>query len=414
VGGENAGVRRQAGQSGERGEHLCRAAFEQSAAAGGKQGVAAKQHVRAVVSQVVEGMTWYRQNRKALSVPFGHVAISNRFGNAVDMRRADNAQVRPFGRECSEPACVVGMMVGDEHRAQLQLLCAQKCRERGGVAGVDGAGFAVLVQNPDIIVGKGFYRSDGRHGDERCYPMSKSFSLWLTETELGRYLLEREQAYFDRAVADVFGYHAVQVGVPQIDFLRENRIPWQCRVGRHPGGDVRCEAAQLPFASGSLDLLALPHVLDFTERPHLVLREAERVLMPEGRLVLTGFNPISLWGVRRMIAGRFRVPWNGNFLPLPRIKDWLALLDLEADGGAFMAYAPPFDRREWMDNCAFMESVGDRWWPLAAGVYGIEAVKRQRGMRMIMPKWRKTKAAGLIVGGKDHHQPVSKQSDKTA
>ncbi|TDR77926.1 class I SAM-dependent methyltransferase [Paludibacterium purpuratum] len=243
--------------------------------------------------------------------------------------------------------------------------------------------------------------------------MINSFSQWLTQSELGRYLLIREQAYFDRAVADVFGYHAVQVGVPQVDFLRENRIPWQCHVGRGSDAQVLCDPRQLPFASASLDLLALPHVLDFTEHPHVVLREAERVLVPDGRLVLTGFNPVSLWGVRRMIQGRFHAPWRGNFLPLPRIKDWLALLELEADGGAFLAYAPPFERSDWLENCRFMESAGDRWWPLAAGVYGIEAVKRRRGMRLIMPKWRKAKA-GLIVGNKDHHQPVSKQSDNAA
>ncbi|BEV73757.1 MULTISPECIES: methyltransferase domain-containing protein [unclassified Paludibacterium] len=243
--------------------------------------------------------------------------------------------------------------------------------------------------------------------------MIKSFSQWLTQSELGRYLLAKEQTYFDRAVADVFGYHAVQIGVPQVDFLRENRIPWQCHAGRDPGAQVVCDPAQLPFASASLDLLALPHVLDFTDQPHQVLREAERVLMPDGRLVLTGFNPVSLWGVRRMIQGRFYSPWSGNFLPLPRIKDWLALLELEPGGGAFLAYAPPFERTDWLENCRFMESAGDRWWPLAAGVYGIEAVKRRRGMRLIMPKWRKTKA-GLMVAGKDHHQPVSKQSDKIA
>lgn len=244
--------------------------------------------------------------------------------------------------------------------------------------------------------------------------MIKSFSQWLTQSELGQYLLVREQAYFDRAVADMFGYHAVQVGVPQVDFLRANRIPWQCRVGRGGCGQVECDPMQLPFASSSLDLLALPHVLDFTDHPHGVLREAERVLMPEGRLVLTGFNPVSLWGVRRMLQGRFCVPWSGHFLPLPRIKDWLALLALEPEGGAFLAYAPPFERQDWLDNCRFMESAGDRWWPLAAGVYGIEAVKRRRGMRLIMPNWRKAKAGGLLIGGNDHHQPVSKQSDKHA
>jgi SAM-dependent methyltransferase len=244
--------------------------------------------------------------------------------------------------------------------------------------------------------------------------MINSFSHWLTETELGQYLLEREMAYFDRAVADVFGYHAVQVGVPQVDFLRENRIPWQCRVARDGDVHIACDAAQLPFATRSLDLLVLPHVLDFTTQPHMVLREVERVLVPEGRLVLTGFNPVSLWGVRRLIQGKLFAPWSGNFLPLVRIKDWLALLELEPGGGAFMGYAPPFDRTDWIANCNFMESAGDRWWPLAAGVYGIEAVKRQRGMRLITPKWKPAKAGLIVASGTDHHQPASKHLNEKA
>ena len=132
---------------------------------------------------------------------------------------------------------------------------------------------------------------------------------------------------------------------------------------------------------------AKTHVLDFTAHPHLVLREAERVLVPEGRLVMTGFNPVSLWGVRRLLQGRFYSPWNGNFLPLVRVKDWLALLELEPDGGAFMGYAPPFERSDWLYSWRFLESAGDRWWPLAAGVYGIEAVKRQRGMASTPSCW---------------------------
>jgi len=115
-----------------------------------------------------------------------------------------------------------------------------------------------------------------------------------------------------------------------------------------------------------------------------------------------------------LIQGRFRTPWNGNFLPLLRLKDWLALLALEPDGGAFMGYAPPFERAQWMENCDFMESAGDRWWPLAAGVYGIEAVKRQRGMHLITPNWRPAKSRLMVAGGKNRHQPVSKQSDETA
>nr|WP_199064520.1 methyltransferase domain-containing protein [Chromobacterium sp. ASV5] len=250
--------------------------------------------------------------------------------------------------------------------------------------------------------------------------MKKSFGGWLTGTELGSYLLAREQAYFDRAVADVFGFHAVQLGLPEVNFLRENRIAWQCRAGCCEGADVVCDPAFLPFETRSLDLLLLPHVLDFTTQPHQVLREAERVLMPEGRLILTGFNPVSLWGVRRLIQGRENAPWNGGFLSMVRIKDWLTLLELEPDGGGFMGYAPPLSRADWMRRFDFMEGAGERWWPLAAGVYGIEAVKRQRGMRLITPAWKqKTAPAALgVVAGNErqhtHRQPDITERDASA
>ncbi|KZE25410.1 methyltransferase family protein [Crenobacter luteus] len=237
--------------------------------------------------------------------------------------------------------------------------------------------------------------------------MMERFSEWLAESELGRYLLAREQAFFDRAVADAFGYHAVQIGLPAHDFLRANRIPMQLRADVEAPAGLLCLPEALPFAGNSLDLVVLPHTLDFTTHPHQVLREVERVLMPEGRLVLTGFNPWSLWGVKRVAAGRYEAPWNGQFLSLPRIRDWLELMEIEPDGGAFMAYAPPFAREDWLRRFAFMEGAGDRWWPLAAGVYGISAVKRTRGLRLITPQWgvAKKAARGLAVAaGNDRHR----------
>lgn len=242
----------------------------------------------------------------------------------------------------------------------------------------------------------------------------KAFSEWLTTSELGQYLLTREKKWFDQAAADVFGYCAVQVGVPEMNFLEQNRIPWQCRTSEYGAGQLRCDPAQLPFETRSLDLIVLPHVLDFTRHPHLVLREVERVLVPGGRLLLTGFNPLSLWGVGRLIQGRDIPPWHGNFFTLVRIKDWLSLLDLEPVGGAFMAYAPPLSRREWIKHFHFLEKAGDRWWPLAAGVYGIKAVKRQRGMHVILPHWKSAKAqAGLVTMGNHGRHPLPKKSQDT-
>jgi SAM-dependent methyltransferase len=208
---------------------------------------------------------------------------------------------------------------------------------------------------------------------------------WFS-TPQGQYVLDWELKQFDNAVDDVFGYYAVQSGLPQIDFLRENRIPLKVTVGLEPGSAVRTEPWALPFASQSVDLIALPHVLEFSEHPHRILREAERVLMPEGSIVISGFNPLSLWGVKRAWSRRDEDPWSGRFIGLLRLRDWLKLLGFELNGGQFGCYAPPLAAR--LDRFSFMEKAGDRWWPIAGAVYVVRAVKHVTGMRLVMPSWK--------------------------
>lgn len=208
-------------------------------------------------------------------------------------------------------------------------------------------------------------------------------------TPLGRYLLEREHKYVDAAVADVFGFNALQLGLPEQDFLRASRIPFKCRIA--PSGPValRADFRDLPIASNSVDLLLLPHALEFSEHPHQILREVQRVLMPEGHAVIACFNPWSLWGLRRVFSragGAY--PWRGRFINLPRLKDWLALLELEIATGQSGCYIPPCAQDKWIQRFRCMEAAGDRWWPIAGGVYFLHVVKRVRGMRVIMPMWR--------------------------
>ena len=209
---------------------------------------------------------------------------------------------------------------------------------------------------------------------------------WLT-TPLGQYLLAREQAYIDRTVADIFGYNALQLGLPQFDLLRASRITSRLRADPSGPAELRADFRDLPIASSSIDLVVLPHVLEFSENPHQVLREVARVLMPEAQVLIACFNPWSLWGLRRAFGGRSGYPWNGRFINLPRLKDWLTLLELEIAGGQMCCYSPPCAAEKWLTRFAFMEAAGDRWWPIAGGVYFLLAVKRVRGMRLIMPKW---------------------------
>jgi SAM-dependent methyltransferase len=235
-------------------------------------------------------------------------------------------------------------------------------------------------------------------------------------TEQGRYVLHWEQTQIDVAVTDVFGFHALQLGLPDFDFLRESRIPLRMVTAltaptRSPTQSqppqsqppqpphLLCETQALPLASQSMDLVLLPHVLEFSSQSHAILREAERVLRPEGQIVITGFNPLSLWGLRRALpSAQSQMPFQGQFIGLHRLKDWLTLLGLELNGGRFGCYAPPFSNATWLRRAAFMEKAGDRWWPIAGAVYAVRAIKRVVGARMVTPAWRQRRAAapGLV------------------
>lgn len=225
------------------------------------------------------------------------------------------------------------------------------------------------------------------------------FQNWL-ETPQGRYVLQWELAKHELLLADVFGFNAVQVGLSHHDYLRGNRMPFRIRCARESLAEVQADPWQLPFGNHSVDLVVLPHVLEFAENPHLILREVERVLVPEGQVVVTGFNPFSLWSAHRHLFHQsVDAPWNGRYISVLRLKDWFALLGFETRGGAFGCYAPPFSQEKWLHRCHFLEAAGDRWWPYGGAVYVLQAIKRQAGMRLVMPTWndRKARAKALVA-----------------
>lgn len=215
---------------------------------------------------------------------------------------------------------------------------------------------------------------------------------WLA-TPQGRYVMSWEQDRIDSVVDDLFGYNALQLGLPQIQLLARNRIPLRQTAGESGNVDVICDLRELPFAANSIDLVVMPHVVEFHDDPHQILREVERILIPDGQLVVTGFNPISLWGIRRKLPGCPReFPLNGNYISVLRLKDWMQLLNFEVDRGSFGCYAPPVHQERWLKRWHFMEAAGDRWWSFAGGVYLLRAIKRVRGMRLIMPSWTPAKS----------------------
>ena len=233
---------------------------------------------------------------------------------------------------------------------------------------------------------------------------------WL-QSPSGRLLLAWEQAELDRAVTDLFGFHALQLGLAELQALRANRMPQRwvasdsvsravlavCAVrdglpSMASGHSLRCDFDALPFPSQSLDLVVLPHTLELARDPHDTLREVERVLMPEGRVVIVGFNPASLWGLRQKagrlrqrlgLGGRLYLPSKGELIGPGRVRDWLHLLGFEVERARFGLWRPPLRSEPGLSRFAWAEPLGARGWPALGAVYLIEAVKRVRGMRLV-------------------------------
>ena len=227
-------------------------------------------------------------------------------------------------------------------------------------------------------------------------------SRWF-ESGFGRLVALRERRECDRQARNAFGFYALQLGQPQMDLLR--RCPAESRARVAPEkGDLRAQWHELPFESESADFVIAAHALDAAQDPRGALREIVRILRPEGKLLIVGFNPISILALR---ARARHMPWAGKWLSLHRVKDWLDLLEMTVVEGSFSVFRPPVRNfKKW----AWMEKAGARWWPMAGGIYFIAAVKRRPSMRMIMPHFaaRPVPAAAAVTG--DAKREMEKQT----
>ncbi len=178
--------------------------------------------------------------------------------------------------------------------------------------------------------------------------------VFFMQTPMGQYLAQKEADFFRRHLQYLNRQVAVQLGGVWTR-PSENMIV----VPR----DVRMDAEMLAFETHSVDVLLMPHLLEVSSAD-LVLQEAFRILKPEGRLILTGFNPKSLWGLSSWFDGERKI----------------AAIGFEMEYGQFMDYLPAVNSPSALKFWRFMEKAGDRWWPQCAAVYGMVLTKHLIGV----------------------------------
>lgn len=229
------------------------------------------------------------------------------------------------------------------------------------------------------------------------------FEHWF-QTPLGRALLADQRACVDQCVAPLTGARQLHVGVSHrlplastSDFSqRITSTPhWQSDL---PDGVVVCDADELPFPSNSMDLVILHHSADFSAFPHQVVREASRILRGGGQMLVLGFNPISLWGLRKFLLRHRSGPWGGRFLLRSRMEDWLSLLEFQVESSHSRFFRPPLQRASQLSLGLSDRLAGLRFLPIGA-YYCILASKRVCAPIRKQSRWRRPKVVALPTSG---------------
>lgn len=225
---------------------------------------------------------------------------------------------------------------------------------------------------------------------------------WL-DTSLGRALLAQEARLMEEALDGRFGVECLQLGLwgePRT-FIRFARTQHSACIANPPNvleGELPSAFGRLhrlPIATDSIDVVILPHTLDFSDRQHEVLREVHRVLRSDGHLIVLGFKPGGLWGLRRLIPGAGLPPHSRHLISDRRLSDWLKLLDLSIHGSTRYFFKWPVTGTE-VSTSGTWEQRGRRWWPELGACYMLTAQKRQYPLTPVKQPWR---SRAKVVGG---------------
>jgi len=218
-------------------------------------------------------------------------------------------------------------------------------------------------------------------------------------TSLGYAVLDTVADKFDDILPGIFGYQGVQVGqiAPGRELLASAGLHRRLVIdsfAKDSASHISAEVEQLPISSDCVNLVFLPHALEFCDSPHAALREADRILTDDGHLIVMGFNPYSTFGLRGLF-GR-SVPWNGKYYSRSRVQDWLSVLGFRIVTTETVFLRPPLNRARVLRKTRLVEKT-QRFLGFTGGVYLIHARKQTIPMTLSRQQWLKSR--GRLVTG---------------
>ncbi len=223
-------------------------------------------------------------------------------------------------------------------------------------------------------------------------------SKWM-EGQFGRSLLNVEIKKLAESLPDLHGHYLLQYSGFNMPIVQSTTLRHHFFACNDSQGQVLMDYQHLPFRDNSLDCVVTHHVLDYDQNPHQCLREAARVVVPNGYLVVVGFNPLSALGISRMLP-RSLIPKGARHLTPRRVVDWLTLLGFRIEQRESAQFLPPFALKYAPALSAKLDSWLSYLTSPFGGVYILIARKLVAGRTPIRPQWR-------VLAGRRMPVPVS-------
>ncbi|KOR32346.1 hypothetical protein TI05_07830 [Achromatium sp. WMS3] len=214
-------------------------------------------------------------------------------------------------------------------------------------------------------------------------PNIKILQKWFMKSP-GQELLIQEQRYLKKLFSGLFGCYLLQIGWGQVfaSAIANTKIRRHIILEEHFAligntGKILGQSNMLPIASDSMDVVFLPHTLEFVANPHQVILEADRVLIPGGHLIVFGFNPWSLWGIWCNIFRNSQiVPWWQKSIGRKKVEGWLKVQGFQIEQQHSIIFLPPLQQRIVLRQLQQIEPLCEYCLPLDGAVYAIRAIKR--------------------------------------
>jgi SAM-dependent methyltransferase len=242
---------------------------------------------------------------------------------------------------------------------------------------------------------------------------AKSQENWY-QTLSGKSSLDELDSLCAETLSEIFGYYAIEMGVlsGKHSLLKHSRITAGFSLLDSAAASskntlfekgsisssVISTTEQLPIATDNVDLVIASHTLESSKDPHQVLREIDRVLVPEGHCILIGFNPSPISQMGQFIRSRFKKDENlCKTRSVAHVRDWFSLLGFEVVDVNYMGMRPAVKNKKLFDALSWLDRLGEFAGPILGNMYVIHAKKQMVAMRPNKKVWR---APAVLSGGK--------------